>query len=298
MVQESLIFSYGPQDRSLKLSKPLYSLKPNLSIGDEYIKFDTCQEAFKFIVDDRIKELKIQRASFSNQKIPLTLTFQLWNPYYTDIILPGKVEIIHRDTLVRSVGYKRSKNIQDKYFISNERDLIAFCKILAKNNPLIPNVTYEVEYHKTALIDACILKVYALAKNRLGKNQRIYFIPTAKWDLSNRLEYTTIDMKSDMEFQVNLKDKENTWLVYSKLQKDYVFLVNGMNDACRLLAKLKFDDSTPFINCGVALFEDYYFMPLAYDYLKINTWTGDVLLHGLNQKIKDTQLKILKLFKG
>ena len=226
---------------------------------DEYYEIDTLDKPFYFIVDNINKTLTLKEiTNFPKGPMDQNMSFRLWEESYTDIILPGKVEIIHKETLVRSVRYKKSS---DSFNLSH-LDVYTFDdETLKKWKPDV-YFTYDLKPSLVGRLDT----VYKRISDALP-DKKVYFRPNTKkaFEESNTIQYDIFN-RSDV---INFENNEETWLVFSKTHKDKIGLASNYKSACALLAEWKFNGTIPYFTCGVSLFEDYYFMPLMYKNITI-----------------------------
>ena len=79
-----------------------------LKLVNEYIHFNTGDQAWRFNVDNEIKTIEIYPAEVVKgfgTLFPKVARFKIWENSYSDVIYPGKIEKIHIDTRVRSCSY-------------------------------------------------------------------------------------------------------------------------------------------------------------------------------------------------
>ena len=227
---------------------------------DEYYEIDTLDKPFYFIVDNINKTLTLKEIiNFPKGPMDQNMSFRLWEESYTDIILPGKIEIIHKETLVRSVRYKKSSNSINLSYL----DVYVFDdEILETWGPDI--------YFKYAMKPSLVGRLDTMYKrvSEALPDKKVYFRPNTEKAFKEDVEiHYDIFNRSDV---INFENPEETWLVFSKIHKDKIGLASNYKSACALLAKWKFDSTIPYFTCGVSLFEDYYFMPLMYKNITID----------------------------
>ena len=107
----------------------------------------------------------------------------------------------------------------------------------------------------------------------------IYYIPNTKkaFDDDIIVNYDVVERGTIENYDSAAAGE--TWLVFSKTHKGLIGLADNYKSACSLMAKWKFDGTIPYTTCGVALFEDYYFMPLVYPLITIYDIDKVVLSH-------------------
>lgn len=260
----------------------------------EYIYFNTGQYACKFNVNDVSKRCTITRVS---TKIPVndlyledTMKFNLWESWYEDFVLPGKTEIIHKSTLVRSVSYGEWNEDLHITEFKKPRQILSFAKEIRPSYKFDIQIAYDLTPETLATLPI----IYRLLKQNLDRSYMI-FMPDVDWVNWKRTGGIQGDLTNYDQFKMDIP-KDYNWMVYSKTKPNMVYFVKTHVDACALLADLKFRGRIPFVTCGVALFEDYYFMPLMYNKIHIDCWSKKVTLSEPREHILNLQKELIKMF--
>ena len=292
-----IILRYNTTDRVLKVAQgDLMSCQ--LSENDEYISFSTGQSMSTFTVDDIGKSCTITKigdgVNFERYLLKREQEFNLWEPFYTDIIMPGKREIIHKTTLIRSISYDNIRNDSINHHLETGDD---FLKLISRleGKKAKGQFSLNITYSFTPIVAALLPLLYLVLKSMLSNDKIIVFKPKNDWDLK-RSCYSTINLNEYNKFECDIRD-DCRWMVFSKTRKSMVYFTKTNQDACALLADIKFNSVVPFFTCGVALFEDYYFMPLVYDHIEIDSWSKRVLLSKPNKDVVRFQNELVKFLR-
>jgi len=248
-------FSYKQYEGERNLRLLTTKNTPHVDDMGEYYHIKTLNRVFSFNVDNIQKTLEVVEKDSDKCCILDILHFRLWEEFYHDTILPGKIEKIHKKTLVRAIEYTRLPHAK-VYNICDYDSIKSLLDADTSHHPI--HVIYDLNPYMMSRIEN-------IAHALLGKDDAVTFEPHFEFKLTN-LEYTEIKRSDNMVIDTS----NHGWVVFSKTHKNSLFFVDDYNHACMMLAALKFGSSIPYFTCGVSLFEDYYFMPLMYNTLHID----------------------------
>lgn len=184
----------------------------------------------------------------------------IWQEWYEDLCMPGKTELLHTKTGMRSTRYIDVKPEYATYYYNGDK-----CGFTPKDfeDALNMPATVIIEYIKDAYFDAYALVLW---RYRFEKGLRTYFKPMdiSHDNIEKYPEYKTIDLNYDFEF--NVPDSYiNPYLVFCKTNSHKIFITDGERNAGRLLAYARFGNAMMYLPCGMNVFEDYYYMPLKWE---------------------------------
>jgi hypothetical protein len=238
----------------IEIVKNGFELKKNFPTK-EYITFDTGNNPYHFIVDDKKKTITIKDANnLEVDVIDPEIKFKLWESKYTDLIYPGKQEIIHKDTLVRSTRFTSITDCVDDVALNFD----------------IKKYGMKLEHYKDSYVLSYIIKsntmaylpfIYYGLKDSL-KQISVRPLPNETPDLKLKSIFCKLEEICYILDYFNETELNDIWLVFTKLEPKNFYLVSGYSNAKKLLSRLKYGIHMNEFVCGVSVFEDYYFMPI------------------------------------
>ena len=237
------------------------------------------REMSYFNVDNDTKSIKVEKCR-DIDNIPKTMKFRVWENSYNDLVLPGKTEYIHMDTLVRSFSYdtpQECKTTVDEYLtnvLSNICDMFCVVKHCHETD-------YKYVRYQPTVSSAYILPIF----ESIMRNKRITcrYIPVITRVQTDSIKSTPFMLYGDRTFDVSKMECKDVWMVFSKLEPTSVYFVKSFSDASRLLGNIKFGPMSPFFHCGVSVFEDYYIMPIIHNKVKFDHDNFMITLSDVNK---------------
>lgn len=269
----------------------------------EYLVLNNCCNISKFYVSREMPERKIMFTVCNDSKLEVERALQiipnfrmsLWQEWYDDVCLPGKKELLHMNTGMRSVSYTLFDNIMTMPFNIHTDILEWLNKAVNVKEPL------TIRYMLTAYTD---MLGTILWHERKKQHKLTSFIPMDPVDLNDN-EFTELhpvrySITEDSIIDVKKLGFSNPFLVFSKTHDFEFFIVDGELNAMLMLGYLKFMSKGLIVRCGLNVFEDYYYMPLCYNRIEILNDDSETVLcfNGLNEdyvKLNETLKSCLDL---
>lgn len=289
------------------------SFKPNwenrcfIDKEDEYITISNGNEPSGFAVNFSERTIEIVRKKHCRTKNDLCLfltnlvsdlSMDVWQEWYDDLCLPGKTEVIHTKTGMRSTRYRDL--LPEDLHISYNGDKGCDISSLNVKEILDAKQPVVIDYVKDAYFDYYALVIYYY---RNQENKVTYFRPKSitKDAIEEFPEYYAIDLVHDLTFDV--PDKfVNPYLVFSKTPNSKrVLITDGERNAGRLLAYSKFGNAMMYLPCGMNVFEDYYYMPLLWRKIIVTNVTNEgqkLLFKDAREKAFTMQQFLLDILNG